>query len=91
MISSFMLTDLLSPELTPQFYDATKVTEKGAQNAKVTWIGFPRKVRLHVFGGGNRALTILNRLNSGDTPTTRSVGTWQTPKGSCRTNTSNGQ
>lgn len=44
VISSFMNTTRVSPKLTPQFYDATKVAEKGAQNAKVTWTGFPRQV-----------------------------------------------
>ncbi|KAH9477702.1 hypothetical protein JR316_0009928 [Psilocybe cubensis] len=46
-ISSFMLTDRVTPTLEPQFYDATKVMEKDPQNdAKITWIAFPKQVKI---------------------------------------------
>jgi hypothetical protein len=46
LISSFMLTDNVSPSLTPQFYDSTKVPETDPSTAKVTWTGFPKQVKL---------------------------------------------
>jgi hypothetical protein len=46
LISSFMLTDRVSPTLTPQFYDAVKVIEKNPiATQKVTWIAFPKKIK----------------------------------------------
>ena len=45
-ISAFMLSENVSPILTPQFYDQTKVTENNpTPPVKITWIGFPKKVR----------------------------------------------
>jgi len=47
LISSFMLTENVSPSLTPQFYDAAKVPEQNVlPAAKITWIGFPKQVKL---------------------------------------------
>ncbi|QRV92522.1 COBW/P47K family protein [Ceratobasidium sp. AG-Ba] len=46
IISGFMLTEQVSPILTPQFYDETKVVVENPSSYKVTWIGFPRKVKL---------------------------------------------
>lgn len=54
-ISSFMLTDNVSPIMTPQFYDATKVIEVNPVAIKsITWVAFPKKVHraflsLHMF------------------------------------------
>ncbi|PPQ95706.1 hypothetical protein CVT25_000785 [Psilocybe cyanescens] len=46
-ISSFMLTSRVTPKLEPQFYDATKVFEKEPQSdAKITWIAFPKRVKI---------------------------------------------
>ncbi|TFK70988.1 hypothetical protein BDN72DRAFT_856505 [Pluteus cervinus] len=44
LISGLMLTDDVSPTLTPHFYDATKVKEQTeALIARVTWVGFPNR------------------------------------------------
>ncbi|KAF9058849.1 hypothetical protein BDP27DRAFT_1453694 [Rhodocollybia butyracea] len=46
-IGSFMLTENVSSIMTPQFYDATKVVEKNPQSpSKITWVVFPKKVKL---------------------------------------------
>jgi hypothetical protein len=42
-----MLTDRVSPKLTPQFYDAVKVKEENpVVTQKVTWVAFPKRVGL---------------------------------------------
>lgn len=39
-----MLTTNVSPQMTPQFYDAVKETEEDTAEAVVKWIGFPKQV-----------------------------------------------
>ncbi|KAJ7084936.1 hypothetical protein C8R44DRAFT_753015 [Mycena epipterygia] len=48
VISAFMVTDNVSPSLTPQFYDATLVDEEEVAYATVKWIGFPKQASLQV-------------------------------------------
>ncbi|KAH8105194.1 hypothetical protein BXZ70DRAFT_510157 [Cristinia sonorae] len=47
IISAFMHTRRVNPEITPHFYDATRAAEEQPiATASVTWLGFPRQVAL---------------------------------------------
>ncbi|KAF9022418.1 hypothetical protein BDZ89DRAFT_1137368 [Hymenopellis radicata] len=55
IISSYMNTTWVNPQLTPQFYDATKTKEiEPTSNTKITWTAFPKKVKTD--SGGNDQL-----------------------------------
>lgn len=46
IISGFMHTQRVAPSITPHFYDATRTQEEDPiEQAKVTWLAFPRRVR----------------------------------------------
>lgn len=94
LISSFMNTTWVNPTLTPQFYDATKVTEKEPiQDHKVTWNAFPKKVRplsptqTFIFSQG---LALLTRSKPSPAVITNLGGRLQMLLETTRTNIANG-